>query len=307
MPEMSRWTRSVLVLTWTLITACALPGCGLSKAQLGAIEKFSVGTTEVADIAAAELVQIRNDVIELRKGMMGIDPTTVVLDDEANDLDAALSVEELEKRLAAATALRRYGQLLHALAVDDQTGRLQAATTSFITSLRKVEGGVELSDAKAGAITGLVVAIGGLAIDHARARAIKAVVIDFDPALTKVVELMREGFDPSDEAWAVVLTETQRQIDNTLGRGIVIVKRDDPALGAVLEVQHRELQADANRRVSAFHESQGRIDDALVKLNEARRDLYFVIQSDTITPGRIDAFFTQVEELALLYKALRDD
>ncbi|MCZ6494491.1 MAG: hypothetical protein O6933_10485, partial [Planctomycetota bacterium] len=112
---------------------------------------------------------------------------------------------------------------------------------------------------------------------------------------------------PSDEAWAAVLTETKRQIDKTLGPGIVIARRDDPALGAVLEVQHRELQADANRRVSAFTESQARIHEALVKLDEARLDLYFVIQSDTLTLGRIDAFFTQVEELKLLYKAIRDD
>ena len=122
-------------------------GCGLNVKQRTALEKFSTATTDMADLAARELVKIRQDVIALRQQMAVIDPQAIDLDDEANDLDGSLTQEQVLDRLHGVIAMKKFGELLHVLATANQTPQIRTATDSFLTNLREFDD-VELTETK---------------------------------------------------------------------------------------------------------------------------------------------------------------
>src|SRR5687768_3227814 len=108
----ARWPLTVLRTAAIGTPSPFLCDCGIPPEQRKAILSFSSATVQVADTTADEFVQVRNDTVTLRSRMLELRSDDVRLDKAEADLDGPLNVDELNRRLKAVSALKRYGQLL---------------------------------------------------------------------------------------------------------------------------------------------------------------------------------------------------
>ncbi len=305
--------RSVSVAFPLVALLCSvLMGCGLSSSQKASIEKFSVATTALGDLSAQHLVWVRQDVIAIRTKMYEIGSDEIDFDKPDTDLDGALNIDELQRRLRATAALKEFGQLLQALATEDNTARLETASTSFLTNLRKVKG-VELSDEKAAAIGKVVVSGGRLLLNAERARRVREVVIETRPAVKRVVELLRQDLDPKALLWVAVLAEAQDSVEKGIPQFLGSLKPGEKfrdrtlteADIALLWSQWQTLKADTTQRLSNSEQSRSKLLDALNEMDKAHEALYYVVQSDQVQSSEINDYLDNVEEMVRLFKAIR--
>ena len=299
----------ILIAHMTLALLClGLTGCGLTVRQRAAISKFSATTTALAGQVEENLIQTRDDVVALRTGMFQLGVTGV----SQADLDGGLDVKQLEKRLRAAAALKRFGRLLETLATDTQTGELQAASDNFVTSLRQVQG-VNVSDAKAEAIGQVIARVGGLFIEAKRKKALQSVIIESQKPLLKLADLMAEDASPTNAAWLGLLVATDKSIQTTLARraSTVVagsqksaeVKWGD-AEAALWQERYQGLQMDsAARSGSGVLISEGTL-KAIAKFRSAQEDLFVIIQSSGVSLDKIDGYYAEIDELLRLSRIL---
>jgi hypothetical protein len=289
-----------------------LAGCGLSASQKASIEKFSTATAALGDLSAQHLVQIRQDVLALRTQMYEMGSDEIDLTDPANDLDGALSVAELQRRLRATAALKEFGQLLQALATTDNTARLETASTSFLTNLRKIEG-VQLSDEKAAALGKLIVSGGRLLLDAERAKRVREVVIETRAPVKRLVTLLRQDLDPGAQLWAAVLAEARDSVEKGMPQLLKDLKPDgklrDKVLTeadiALLWSRYQALRADTTQRCAGSEMSRSGLLTALDEMDKAHETLCYVVQFDQIQSSEVNDYLDQVEELMRLFQAIR--
>jgi hypothetical protein len=308
---------SFLTAPFSLALLClGLTGCGLTVRQQAAISKFSATTAALAGQVEDNLVQTRNDVVALRTGMLALDAGTVDLENSSADLDAGLNVDELETRLKAAGALKRFGMVLETLATDTQTGELQAASDQFVASLRQVQG-VNLSDAKAEAIGQVISKVGGLWINAKRKKALKMVIVETRQPLQMLADLVAKDFIVTNEQWLAVLTATQDEITDSLKSQMEFVaegKHTNPeddkspkwkeSEVTLRQDRYQALKLDAAARVKRAELISERMLRSVAGFRGAHDDLFVIIQSDKVTLEKIDGYYTEIDSLIRLSKIL---
>lgn len=313
---------SILCPIMVALIAAFLTGCGLSDDQRAGVAKFSEATATVADLAAREIVQVREDVIAIRTKQFAIAQVFGPLD-ASSKLDGQVELEYAQPRLAAVTALADYANLLNTLATGDQTERFRTATDKFLTSLRGVEG-VDLSPDKAGAIGTIVLAVGGLGIEAARANAIRTVVVETEEAIQVVIRQLQAdlaietsenvtltGFD-----WSKTLS-VDRKFAGSFARKIAAKQTPemvpaptfapDDALWGVLHARAQEMLIDMDRRIADRVASSAELAKSFTAMEKAHGKLMIAVQTTQISIGSaIDVFATQAQELAKAIKILRN-
>ena len=316
---MSMTCRSISFLAAPLslaVLCLGLTGCGLTVRQQAAISKFSSTTRVLAEQVEENLVQTRSDVVALRTGMLALNAGTVDLENASADLDAGLNVDELETRLKAAGALRRFGMMLESLATDTQSGELQGASDQFVTSLRQVQG-VNLSDAKAEAIAQVIGKIGGLWINAKRKKALKMVIIETRQPLQTLASLVANDFNPTNEQWLAVLTATHEEITDPLRSQMEFVvegkhtnpEDDKSPKWKDLEVTLRQdryeaLKLDATARVKRAELISERMLRSVASFRGAHEDLFVIIQTPEVSLDKIDGYYAEVDSLIRLSRIL---
>jgi hypothetical protein len=236
-----------------------------------------------------------------------IEPT-----DPANDLDGPLDLDELQKRLRATSALKEFGQLLHLLATRDNVARLETASTSFLASLRKVEG-VQISDREAAALGKLIVHAGTLFLDAERAKCIRAVVMETQTPIQRVTQLLRADLDPKSHLWAAALTDVSESVAVDLPQLLRDRKPGDEFNGkilteadiALLWSQYHILQADTQQRRANLERTRSGLLEALNEMDKAHMALFYGVQSNTLEFPEINRYLDQMEELLRLFQAVR--
>ena len=300
-----------LIAHMTLALLClGLTGCGLTVRQRAAISKFSTTTTALAGQMEDNLVQTRDDVVALYTGMFELGITGVELD----DLDKGLNVDQLEKRLKAAAALKRFGLLLETLSKDTQTAELQAASDKFVTSLRQVSN-VNLSDKDAEAIGKLMGKVGGLFIEAKRKKAIKSVILESKLPLLKLAELVADDFNPTNALWLAVLIDADRSIKTTVrdraprvAAGKLKSSEGDDKWGeseaAAWQERYKMLRIDSSDRSTRGVLVSKKMLSAIESFRTAHEDLFVVVQSPEISLGKIDGYYAEIDSLIRLTRIL---
>lgn len=298
-----------LIAHVTLALLClGLTGCGLTVRQRAAISKFSSTTIALADQVEENLIQTRNDVVALRTGIFELGDSEVHLD----NLDAGLDVKELEIRLRASAALKRFGHLLETLATDTQTGELQAASDKFVTSLRQVAE-MDLSPAKAEAIGQVIAKVGGIFIEAKRKKALKSVIIQSKQPLLKLADLMAKDSSPTNKGWLGVLIDNDKTITNTFAKTATTVVAGNPKASggkwkeseaALWLERNNALQVDSTeRRKRALLISEKTL-ESITKFRSAHEDLFVIIQSPEVSLDKIDGYYAEIDSLLRLSRIL---
>ncbi len=316
---------SVAALVVAAVGALFHAGCGLSPDQRTAVAKFSEAAATVADHSAREIVQVRTDVIATRTRQHAIARVFGELD-EANErsrLDHLVELENAQPRLAAATAVADFANLLNTLATGDQTERFATATDRFLTSLQSVQG-VNLSPEKAGAIGAIVIAAGRMGIESARANAIKAVVVETEEPIKTVIRQLQAdlAIEASDTLtltgfdWSRTLN-VERRFAGAMAREITSKRPpsivpspsftpDDSQWGD-LHACAQEMLVDLDRRIADRAAASAELAKSFSAMDKAHDKLVIAVQTDQISIGTaIDAFATQAQELSRAIKILRD-
>ncbi len=183
--------RAALSIGWLLVLA----GCGLTGAQREAAAGFARATAEVGEFTAKEFSGLRGLTIEMNTYDVAINGTA-----DPNNLDESLDLDRVAARVAAATALSSYGQLLLSLVEETQEAELKAASDNFVASFKNVSD-KRLNDAQLDALGTLVQGVGGLLIERKKAIAVKRIVKDAKPDVDTICDLLIRDFNRTGSRW----------------------------------------------------------------------------------------------------------
>lgn len=277
-------------------------GCSLTAKQRAAVAEFATATVQVAELSAEEVVQIRQDVIDLRQGMLAIGAQSVNPQDPALDLDGPLDLKDAQARLEAIAALKHFGQLLQALIHPSNPQHLRQVGKQFTSALSGIEG-IGFSKKQARGLQQLFTLVGRSLTEGMRWRTLRQVVIQTHQPIQRIIHYLRQTFNPEAGLWAAGLKHTVRQIKTTLGKR---VKLSDDKGASARKVQYRKLLAEAIRRQRASEQARRQLLKALKALEKAHDALFYAVQSDGVSTPQIDRFFEKARQLVRLYRLIRD-
>lgn len=285
-----------------LVFLAAAAGCGLTVEQRAATTEFGVATATLAQIAGAEFVQSRDDVIAMKRRELALRGG---LPREGIDLDGALDVDDALARVEATEALERYGVLLVQLATGSDEAAVRASGDALVRSLSRLRdaGVLRLSDERLGAIGAAVVMAGSAAEQGMRARATRAIAEESAPAVRAVVELIERDFAEQGSGWGAAVVMAGRQltarIDDVLEDGERGAEVDAAARGLIVEAAtERDARMERSARVSAG------VREACAELLLAEKDLRRSLENPSAGLEDLDAFVERVAELKRVYRVL---
>jgi hypothetical protein len=277
-------------------TCCAvlLVGCGLTRQQRAAVQRFSAATIDFATLTSSELIRSRTDVLEMNTLRIQLNDDTI----KPDRLDAHFTVERVKIRVEAMQSIEEYAQLLHTLVTASQQEQLQSAADHFVTSLRKVQG-VSLSDDKAGAIGLAIQQVGGLVIEFQRAKATREVVTASHDTILQLLDLVRRDFDPKADHWSLGY---ELVIQSLVGAANVAATGPNPALNAPLIGEARVVAA---QNMTRFNTVAAQVESAAAALRAAQINLRDVLQSPDVTVENINSYVSQIQDFVEIYRILR--
>lgn len=318
LPSSPRVPRGPAFAAWAgvaVFAATLLTGCGLTSNQRTGLATFTASTTALADGMSGSFVQTRDDLIVLRSGMLELGLGSVRLADPAADLDGPLDVDQVERRLKTAVALRRFAELLDALTADTQGPRIRRLADRFLEGSAVIEG-VNLPPEKANAIAAVVTKIGGLWVEHKRKVAVKQIVRDTQPVLRRLVELVAEDFDPGRMFWGAGACrnpaqhhEHPRQPGRGGGGRRASRRRRERAQvdgggGGPWHSRYAALRIEAGIRLDNTARTSTQIRETLDRAQRAHDELSALMEAPDFELGHVQDYAAEVEELARLVSIL---
>jgi hypothetical protein len=173
-----------------------ITGCGMTRGQKAQIAAFAAATSEAVDASSEQIINMRNQVIEIRKEriIMGDLPVT-----DKVDLDITLKAEKVAMQVAVLKLLEDYANSLNALATNDQSEAISKAAMHLSASVDAVANAyksdtskVILSDEQKKAAAGIASTIGGWYIEWQKKNATKEIVEKYAPLVTKLSEIIEQ-------------------------------------------------------------------------------------------------------------------
>ena len=188
--------RGFAAITAPLVLVLAA-GCGLSAADKAAISQFSRAATTVGEVTASELVAMRDAVIQMNVARLTLTGREQGLPGP-NELEQTFTAQHVTTRVAAANALRSYGEMLLALSEDRPERQLRAAADQFVSSVRSLPDVKQhVTDSQLDAIGTAVQTVGGLVVEWKKKRALESIVPRANPAVARLCDLLAADFDPT--------------------------------------------------------------------------------------------------------------
>ena len=296
-------------------------GCALTATQKEAVALFSAATVELAEITEHELLELRNATIRMRSCSVVLlrDPVSDRLEEGASegsedapsdlptadsapplddDLAQGFTLDRLEPRLQALTALRTYGELLLSLVEDTQQEELEEAADAFRQSIRDLPTEYRaLSDAQLGAISEITITLGGLVVEAKKANAVRRIVRKTAGQVECLCGLLAEELATNEEHareglllldFDMTMGEFKDAIDNTF---------DEHGDDAILALRLAELKQEAQLYRDHRQTAGIRIHDALAKMQTANNHLGWQIDSPAFTSDNVEEFAKAVASL----------
>ena len=280
--------RRILSFFFSAVVASALAGCGLSAEQRDAITKFSEASAVLAETASNQLVEVRNDYIQMRTKRQKL--TQV---DLKGGFDGLLTPKDIGAPIRATTVLRNYGDLLLVLATDSQEEELRTAADKFTNSVRGLAAEKRgISDEQLEAVGNAIVTIGGYYIEDEKADAMKEIVPAAHPQVAKIGELLAEDFDP--EAGVITTAYVLEISDVKAATRIPLLKQKKHSAVRTLAVDAQELAFQGERKVAGVFPG---VVSSANNMVIAHRRLVDLLISDELSVEGLSAYSKSVEEL----------
>jgi hypothetical protein len=270
-----------------------LSGCGLTGAQREATARFARATAGLGEYTAKEFAGLRGMTIEMNTYDIAIGGTA-----NPNDLDESLNPDRIAARVAAATALSSYGQLLLSLVEETQEAELKAASDNFVSSFRNVSG-KRLSDTQLDALGTLVQEVGGLLVERKKAIAVRRIVKDAKPDVDTVCDLLIQDFRRTGLAVAQGVDVTLKRLK---GDAIVaLATQGVDYRSRLVAAEAYRLSGDADGRLNVLGAQAAK---TLTTLKAANAQLAAAMEDDRVSISDIRALGAQIKELADATRAL---
>lgn len=292
-------TRNAFQLVVTFVFATLLAGCsGLTGNQVVRIQSFGGATANVGKIGEDEFVNIRNGIIEMNRARLALDKN---LRASEVDTDKAVSLESTTARVAAAKALKLYGELLVKLATDDRSTGLQSAANDLVNNTSTALG-KDLSDDQKNALNKLIAGIGNYWVERKKAEAAQAIIPAYQKPVNELADLLINDFARGEGAdgYISAYRGAARRLTNAASR---VLKPDNNA--SVLEreraVQALVMAEQAITRADALSSSATSAFQALKKAND---ELVKAIQNKKYSTDDIKNYAKQIQDLVNVYQVL---
>jgi hypothetical protein len=288
----------LLRLVISLLLISTLTACSLTEMQVVKTHTFGTATAEIGKFGESEFINIRNDIIEMNKALVAIDNKKKA---KSLQFDRPVSAVATAKRVAAAKALKRYGELLVKLVDEDRTEGLKEAASALVSNTSAALG-KEFSDEKKGIISDVIVGFGSFWVEAKKATVAKSLILEYEEPVAKLADLM--GKDFSLEAGAMgylkAYTVTAKRLQNATIRLV-----NAGAKYSVLE-RERAVNALALAKKALNHAQSINANStmAIAKLKKANSELVSVMQGNEYSADDVKSYAKQVQELVAMYQVL---
>ncbi len=279
-----------------LLFALTLAGCGMTSQQIVKTQSFGTATSNVGTFAESEFVNIRNGIIEMSKENLIINHQ---VDSRGLTFDRPTSAESAAVRVAAAKAIKLYGELLVKLATEDRSDGLKKVTNALIDNT-SVALDQNFSDEKKDAITQIVASIGSLWVDKKKADAAKLIIPTYAPAVEKLADLLIVDFSLDSNGYlkgywneAKILRLSSIELVDA-GKKYTLFERDRAVQAFVL----------AERNIHYAENIDKKAKESLQALKKANAELVSVIRSDNYSSNDIKIYAKKIQEFMNLYEVI---
>lgn len=275
-----------------------LSGCGLTTNQVSKTQSFGKATQTIGKISEEEFIYIRNGIIEMNKQLIGIDNTKTSKDLK---FDRPTSAKATATRVAAAKALKSYGELLVKLVTEDRSGNLQKVADSFINNTTEALDN-DLSNEKKDAINKIIVGLGSLWIEKEKAKAAKKIIPIYEEQINKLADLLVEDFALKEDSKGFIkgYERTATRLENAsmrlvdAGSKYSVLERDRAVEALVL----------AQSSLSRAKEISSKATRALSTLKKANSELVKEIDEKSYSVKELKEYGKQIQELVNMYQVL---
>ncbi len=277
-----------------------LVSCGLTASQRKALKEFSSATASIGEVTSAELVRMRNEIIQMNVHRLRITEVKDMKLPDDKDLDKALDVEDVVERVRAAEVLQTYGELLLSLAEDTQQEELSAAADRFVQNVKGLPGvDRKLTQEQLDGIGKVVKTVGGLIVEHMKAKAIKLIVRDTSGQVEHLCDLLEADFDHENDRLAGQFVASTEKLLTASGKAL---ERSGTLEERIAAIDALKLgRANRDRR----EEVLDRISQAVVKIKSANAELDGSLNSNKVTVEDLKEFSTRVRSLIDALKVLK--
>jgi len=283
-------------LLYLLLFLVLLSGCGMTAVQKQQVAQFGRATEAMGTVAETELVQIRQEIIQMNT-------ENLILDSKQNDtkieLDKPVSPESALKRVAAAKALKAYGSLLNQLAIADRTEGIKKAAGDLVDNFDSaLDQGLTAEQKEAA--SGLLVSLSNMWIEKMKKDSVKQIVTKYKNAVDKVADLLSPDFLAQGNGYLGGYTLVAGRLRNT-------------AIGVLTQGQHpgfaereRALQAyvTAEKAIQKANEIDRKAQKAIEDLKKSNARLSEVIMNESYTTEDIKSYARSIQELVTMAQIL---
>lgn len=284
-----------------LLQLCAtvlLGGCGLARNQIDMTHSFGSATAALGALGEEEFVGIRAGIIQMNAALLTLDNAKTT---SGLVLDAPTSLAATAKRVAAAKALKNYGELLLALATAEPAANLQKSAQALAESMDSALGG-DWSPGQRDAVQEIVTATGSFLLEKKKADSVKRIVPAYEKPVDALALLLAVDFSLDNDGFLQAYDITARRLKNAAIRVInsgnkYSLAERDPAVRA-----YRLAETALNRAA----ELDSRFSIAIGVLRKANHELVAAVGNREYSRDEIKKYAKQIRELADAYQVLAE-
>lgn len=287
-PRLALYLSSILLLS----------ACSLTEVQVVKTHTFGAATSEIGKFGESEFIHIRNGIIEMNKELVAIDNTKKA---KSLQFDRPVSAAATAKRVAAAKALKLYGELLVKLVDEDRKEGLKEAAGELVNNTSAALGN-EFSEDKRGIVSDIIVGFGSFWVEAKKAKVAKSLILEYEKPVAKLADLMGEDFslESGTMGYLKAYETTARRLKNASIRLV-----NAGARYSVLE-RERAVNALVLAETAINHAQSINVSSTKViaNLKRANLELVGVMEGNEYSTDDVKSYAKQVQELVTMYQVL---
>jgi hypothetical protein len=172
-----------------VVLALMISACGISNQQKTAITDFGAATSTTGSLCAEAFSDIRSEVIDMNVLITTLNPK---ISRKEIDFDGFADVDDTKVRIAAASALSTYGQLLVELVSDESSGDAWKNTSRvLVENISQVSGGAA-DESRDDVLSQLITELGNIVLDVKRKEALERVIPAAHDAVDRLSRMLAE-------------------------------------------------------------------------------------------------------------------
>lgn len=275
-------------------------GCvGMTEIQKKQVARFGKATQTVGDFAENEFVQIRKEIIEMNTALLIINKSQT---NPKIDLDKPTSPQSATARVAAAKALKSYGELLNKLATEDRTEEIRKSAEDVIDNFESALD-EKYSTEQKDAVSGLIVSLGNMWIEKLKKEAVNDIVIKYKDSVVELADLLVEDFIIHGSGYLAGYYAVATKLKNESIK--VLTQGEHP----LFDERERALEAfvKAEKVIQRSKEIDKKANVALTNLKTVNGKLSAVMAEDEHKIDDLKNYAKSIQDLVNMVKVLADN